>query len=162
MRAWPPRAAAASSLLAAIAAASGFPPEPANRGADELTSRLTGTTPGRLRKRAEYLAVRGGEKRRGPLFLIETRDRGDALPPRFGITVTKKVGNAVTRNRIRRRLKEAVRTHAADDMAAGSDYVIVGRREVLNAPFEELKTELSRRMRASRQGGPRRESIDGK
>ena len=127
-----------------------------------LTGRLTGATPGRLRKRAEFLAVREGEKRRGRLFLLEMRDRGDALPSRVGFTVTRKVGNAVVRNRIRRRLKEAVRIHAADDMAAGNDYVIVGRREVLDAPFEELKSELSRRMRGSRSAGPRRERIDGK
>lgn len=127
-----------------------------------MTSKPTAAAPGRLRKRAEYLAVRGGEKRRGRLFLLEVRDRGDGLPARLGLTVTKKVGNAVVRNRIRRRLKEAVRVHAAGDMAAGSDYVIVGRRDVLDASFDELKTELSRRMRAPRAGGPRRESADGK
>jgi len=96
--------------------------------------------------------VRAGEKRRGKLFLLEVLDRGEAgTPPRLGITVTKKVGNSVVRNRIRRRLREAVRVHAADDMAAGTDYVIVGRREVLRAPFGELKTELSRRMRGRSQ-----------
>ena len=105
----------------------------------------------RLRKRAEFLAVRGGEKRRGKLFLLEVLDRGEAAtPPRLGITVTKKTGNAAIRNRIRRRLREAVRTHAADDMAAGTDYVIVGRREALHAPFEQLKIELARRMRGPR------------
>ena len=63
--------------------------------------------------------------------VIEVLDRGDGGSARVGYTVTKKVGNAVVRNRIRRRLKEAVRTHAADDMAQGSDYVIVARRDVL-------------------------------
>ncbi|MGN6770292.1 MAG: ribonuclease P protein component [Rhizobiaceae bacterium] len=101
---------------------------------------------GRLRKRAEFLAVRQGEKRRGRLFLLEVLDRGDTGEPRVGFTVTKKVGNAVTRNRIRRRLKEAVRTHAAGDMADGNDYVIVGRRDVLDVPFGALKAELSRRI----------------
>ena len=73
-------------------------------------------------------------------------DRGDQNPPRVGFTVTKKVGNAVVRNRVRRRLREAVRTHAAGDMLPGSDYVIVGREEVLTAPFSEITTELSRRL----------------
>lgn len=109
-----------------------------------------GSAPKRLRKRAEFLAVRAGEKRRGRLFLLETRDRGEGGEARFGLTVTKKVGNAVTRNRIRRRLKEAVRVHAGGDMAPGSDYVIVGRREVLDVPFEELVRELSRRIRGAR------------
>jgi ribonuclease P protein component len=101
----------------------------------------------RLRKRAEFLAVRGGEKRRGPLFLLEVLDREDAGPPRLGITVTKKTGNAVQRNRIRRRLKEACRVHAAAEMKPGSDYVIVGRRELLDAPFDRIKDELARRIR---------------
>lgn len=101
---------------------------------------------GRLRKRAEFLATRRGEKRRGRYFLLEILDRGDGGIARAGITVTKKTGNAVTRNRIRRRLKEALRTHAAGDMAPGHDYVIVGRPEILNISFDMLKKELSRRM----------------
>jgi ribonuclease P protein component len=101
---------------------------------------------GRLRKRSEFLAVRQGEKRRGRFFLLEILDRGDAGEPRVGFTVTKKVGNSVTRNRIRRRLKEAVRTHAGSDMADGNDYVIVGRRDILDVPFGALKAELSRRI----------------
>jgi ribonuclease P protein component len=115
-----------------------------------LTDRPTGKIPGRLKKRSEFLAVRRGEKRRGRLFLLEVLDRADGESPRFGLTVTKKVGNAVVRNRIRRRLKEATRVHAADDMATGSDYVIVGRREVLGVAFDDLKRELSRRIRGSR------------
>lgn len=109
-----------------------------------------GKKPGRLLKRAQFLAVRRGEKRRGRLFVVEVLDRGDGGPARVGYTVTKKVGNAVIRNRVRRRLKEAVRTQAADDMTPGSDYVIVGREEVLLAPFSLLKAELSRRIRATR------------
>lgn len=107
---------------------------------------------GRLTKRAEFLAARGGEKRRGKLFLLEVRDRKDGGPPRLGITVTRKVGNAVVRNRIRRRIREAVRQFAGNDMAAGNDYVVVGRNDVLDAPFEALKRELSRRIRGARQG----------
>ncbi len=106
-----------------------------------------GSGPERLLKRAQFLAVRRGEKRRGRLFLMEVLDRGDDRPPRVGYTVTTKVGNAAVRNRVRRRLKEAVRTHAAADMAPGNDYVIVGRIEALAAPFGQLKAELSRRMR---------------
>lgn len=107
--------------------------------------------PQRLRKRAEFLAVRRGERRRGPLFTLEVFDRGDGDPPRIGFTVTKKTGNAVQRNRIRRRLREAVRLHAAADMAPGKDYVIVARDELLTAPFREIAAQLSRRMRGRRQ-----------
>lgn len=94
--------------------------------------------------------MRRGEKLRGRLFLLEALDRGDETAPRVGFTVTKKVGNAVVRNRVRRRLKEAVRLHAAGDMRPGSDYVIVGRADVLTAPFAEIGAELSRRMRKAR------------
>jgi ribonuclease P protein component len=103
--------------------------------------------PGRLRKREEFLAARRGEKRRGRLFLLEVLTRGDEAAPRVGFTVTKKVGNAVVRNRVRRRLKEAVRVHAAIHMAPGHDYVIVGREDVLAAPFEQIADELKRRIR---------------
>lgn len=146
--AWPPRVVAVSSPLAAIAAASGFPPESGNPL--PATGKARPPVPARLRKRAEFLAVRRGEKRRGRLFLLEVLDRGDEGAPRVGFTVTKKVGNAVVRNRVRRRLKEAVRTHVAGDMAPGSDYVIVGREDVLTAPFAEIRTELSRRLRKAR------------
>jgi ribonuclease P protein component len=113
----------------------------------------SGRPPSRLKKRADFLAAQRGEKRRGRLFLLEVRDRGDAEAPRVGFTVTKKTGNSVVRNRVRRRLREAVRVHAADDMAAGKDYVIVGRREILAAPFEALKAELSRRIRGTAPDG---------
>jgi ribonuclease P protein component len=106
--------------------------------------------PARLKKRAEFLAVRRGEKRRGRLFLLEVLARGDEATARVGFTVTRKVGNAVVRNRVRRRLREAVRVHAAGDMQAGNDYVIVGREDVLAAPFGQLADELSRRIRPRR------------
>jgi ribonuclease P protein component len=114
------------------------------------TGKPGSVAPQRLRKRAEFLAVRRGEKRRGRLFLLEVMDRNDGEQPRVGFTVTKKAGNAVQRNRIRRRLREAVRLHAAGDMAPGNDYVIVGRPEILTAPFGMLTSELSRRIRGTR------------
>jgi len=106
-------------------------------------------TVGRLKSRPQFLAVRVGEKRRGNFFLVEALDRG--LPdeaPRVGFTVTKKHGNAVERNRMRRRLKEAVRTKAAFAMQPGHDYVVVARRDVLTAPFDKLARELSARFEA--------------
>jgi ribonuclease P protein component len=110
--------------------------------------------PLRLRKRAEFLAVRAGEKRRGGFFLLEVKEREDRKgPPRVGFTVTKKNGNAVIRNRIKRRLKEAVRVNVAGDMAPGTDYVIVARRDALDAPFADLSRELSKRVSKKYQTG---------
>jgi ribonuclease P protein component len=109
--------------------------------------RVGAKAPVRLKKRAEFLALRQGEKRRGPFFLLEVLTHsGSDAPPRVGFTVTKKVGNAVVRNRVRRRLREAVRVHAADDMAPGTDYVIVGRQDSLAASFQDLAGELARRI----------------
>ena len=102
---------------------------------------------GRLRKRSDFLAVRKGERRKGPFFLLEVLDRGThGEAPRVGYTVTKRQGNAVERNRIRRRLREAVRLHAGFDMKAGHDYVVVGRRDALNAPFADLAQSLATRV----------------
>ena len=108
----------------------------------------------RLRKRAEFLVVRTGEKRRGKYFLMEVKTRDEATSkqaktsdtPRIGFTVTKKNGNAVIRNRIRRRLKAAAALSEAV-MAPQTDYVIVARREALNAPFSALTRELNRRFK---------------
>jgi len=62
---------------------------------------------------------------------------------RVGFTVTRQVGGAVERNRIRRRLREAVRLSAAGDaMRPGHDYVLVGRRAALAAPFTEMAQTL--------------------
>ena len=60
--------------------------------------------------------MRSGERRRGPYFILEVLDRkAPAEPPRTGLTVTKKQGNSPERNRIRRRLKEAVRLSGRGD-----------------------------------------------
>lgn len=104
-------------------------------------------TVGRLKSRPQFLAVRDGEKRRGAYFLVEVLDRKDpSSEPRVGFTVTKKQGNAVERNRMKRRLREAVRQSARFAMKDGHDYVIVARRELLSVPFAEMTSALSERI----------------
>lgn len=127
-------------------AAKAFQPD-MNEGRESVKAGSRYHETGRLRKRSEFLAVQRGKKSRGPLFLLEMRSRGDESPPRIGFTVTRKQGNAVERNRIRRRLREAIRSGPDRDMEAGNDYVIVGRRDVLTVPFDKLRSELSRRIR---------------
>ncbi|SJZ98306.1 ribonuclease P protein component [Consotaella salsifontis] len=112
-------------------------------------------TVGRMKTRAEFLAARRGRRLNGPFFFVEALDRGDGREPRFGLTVTKKVGNAVERNRIRRRLREAIRLGAGAEMAVGHDYVIVARRDVLGVPFASLTKELGRRLAHSGRNAPR-------
>ena len=87
----------------------------------------------RLRQRADFLAVANGARVQAPAFTLQGRRREDLGPVRIGFTVTKKQGNSVERNRIRRRLKEAVRLSAQFAMQPGHDYVIVAHREVLGA-----------------------------
>jgi ribonuclease P protein component len=79
-----------------------------------------------LKKRAEFLRLRGGNRATCDCFALETRPRlavpQDAMGPRFGFTVTKALGNAVVRNRIRRRLKAAVLAINDDQAKANHDY----------------------------------------
>lgn len=94
-----------------------------------------------LRNRADYRAAARGARvgRRG--FTLQARRRDDDGGARFGFTVTRKVGIAVVRNRIRRRLKEAVR-RAGDGAQASTDYVLIGRRAALTLSFSCLVDDL--------------------
>jgi ribonuclease P protein component len=110
----------------------------------------------RLKKRADFLAAAGGGKAPGAAFVLQARQRPDEGPPRVGFTVSKKVGNAVERNRVRRRLRAIVRLAAAGRMHAGHDYVLIGRRTALNWPFERLTRDFEgalRRVHAGATGG---------
>jgi ribonuclease P protein component len=96
----------------------------------------------RMKRRADFLAAAAGAKAAAAAFTVQARARHDQGPPRVGFTVSKKVGNAVERNRVRRRLREAVRLSAEARMRAGHDYVLIGRRAALGLPFERLIAEL--------------------
>ena len=78
-----------------------------------------------LKKRSEFLRIRGGDRCPSPPFVLETKMRAEQSeasgPPRFGFTVTKAIGNAVTRNRVRRRLKAAVSVVAGELARPGYD-----------------------------------------
>jgi len=95
-----------------------------------------------LKSRAEFKAVAGGKRVSREGFVLQALAVGKDEPARFGFTVTKKVGNAVVRNRIRRRLREAVRLAGAAEAAAGTNYVIVGRRAALTLEFDRLVADL--------------------
>lgn len=104
-----------------------------------------------LKKRAEFLRVRGGARFATPSFVLETRLRvegpGLSQPSgnaRFGFTVTKKLGGAVDRNRIRRRLKAVVGLVAPDLARAGHDYVLIARAAARDRAFTEVKKDLER------------------
>lgn len=98
----------------------------------------------RLRQRADFLAAARGLKMPSAGFVLQARDRSDQGPPRIGFTVSRKVGNAVERNRVRRRLREMVRLNSRDALRPGHDYVLVGRRAALSAAFSDLAAEYDR------------------
>ena len=75
------------------------------------------------------------------------RPRREDGPVRVGFTVSKKVGNAVERNRVRRRLREVVRLSPPSRMRPGHDYVLIGRRAALERPFERIEQEFDRALR---------------
>jgi ribonuclease P protein component len=101
----------------------------------------------RLRQRADFLAAASGIKVPATAFVLQARNRRDTAPARFGFTVSKKVGNAVERNRVRRRLREIVRLSAASRLQAGHDYVLVGRRAALNQPFAAMTQDFEGALR---------------
>jgi ribonuclease P protein component len=101
----------------------------------------------RLRQRADFLAAAAGPRIAAPAFLLQTRKRTDHGPARFGFTVTKKVGNAVERNRIRRRLRELIRVSAGKRTRNGHDYVLIGRRAALALPFARMTEDFDGALR---------------
>jgi ribonuclease P protein component len=109
----------------------------------------------RLRQRADFLAAASGSKVPAAAFVLQSRKRNDDGPVRVGFTVSKKVGNAVERNRVRRRLREVVRLSKPERMRAGHDYVLIGRRAALKRPFAQMMEEFDgalQRLHAGRSG----------
>jgi ribonuclease P protein component len=168
---WPPPAAAGSLPPAVPAVASVFPPEPRHRLSREGSGPVTGqgtlghTISGqgpradaaparteriaRLKKNAQFRQVAKGTRFHSRSFSLQAAGRAQATAggPRVGFTVTRKTGGAVERNRMRRRLREALRLTPDLCTAPDHDYVLVIRREALTTPFAELVGELTRAFR---------------
>ena len=115
----------------------------------------------RLKRRADFLAAATGIKAPAAGFVLQARARGDVAPARFGFTVSKKVGNAVARNRVKRRLREIVRLNAVMAAQGGHDYVLIGRKAALTLPFGRMAGEFAgalKRAHGKRQTRPAAES----
>jgi ribonuclease P protein component len=114
----------------------------------------------RLRQRADFLAAASGAKAPATAFVLQARNRRDSAPARVGFTVSKKVGGAVERNRVRRRLREVVRLSPPARLKRGHDYVLIGRRAALSQPFERLMQEFDRAL-GRVHAAPQRSRPDG-
>ena len=98
----------------------------------------------RIKDRKDYLAIQASGRRWGtPAFVLQAKKADDeARAPHVGFTVTKKVGNAVVRNRVKRRLKEAAREIFPAKASEGWDYVVIGRYACLDIAYARIKSDL--------------------
>jgi ribonuclease P protein component len=112
-----------------------------------------------LKRRAAFQRIRKGARWAGPAFVLEARMRGERdgamSSPRFGFTVTRQVGKAVERNRIRRRLKAAVRNLQKDHARPDFDYVLIARRFALEQAYAALVADLETALDRVNDGGKR-------
>lgn len=95
-----------------------------------------------IRKRADFLAANRGLRVARPGFVLLARPN-DGLGKRYGITVTKRIGNAVVRNRMKRRLRELLWAALPEQGLADHDHILIGREGGVERDFDALRIELS-------------------
>jgi len=104
-----------------------------------------------IKNRADFLAANRGKRFVTPGFILLINPRDDDDPAiRAGYTVTKKVGNSVIRNRLKRRLREVVRHSLAEtspELHPGADHVLIGREAGLTRPFPDLQADFARALK---------------
>lgn len=98
-----------------------------------------------IKKRSDFLAANRGKRYATPGFVLLVKDRQDEDPAkRLGITITKKVGNAVVRNRMRRRFRALAQEMLGDKGKSGADHVLIGRESGIERDFGELRADLAK------------------
>ena len=97
-----------------------------------------------IKKRADFIAANAGKRATTPGFILLVRDRQDSQPGmRVGFTVTKKIGGAVLRNRMKRRFRALAREVVPVKGFPGSDHVMIGRAKGIERDFGLLRSELA-------------------
>jgi len=96
-----------------------------------------------IRKRRDFLAANSAKRATTTGFILQVRPRlDDSTTKRVGFTVTKKVGNAVARNRMKRRLRALARDVLPEAGVRGADHILIGRAGQIERDFAKLKSDL--------------------
>jgi ribonuclease P protein component len=105
-----------------------------------------------IRKRADFVAANAGRRATTPGFILLVRDRQDSdAGMRVGFTVTKKIGGAVVRNRMKRRFRALAREVIPSKGIRGADHVMIGRAKGIERDFGLLRSELAEALDRMRQ-----------
>lgn len=98
-----------------------------------------------IKKRSDFLAANRGKRYATPGFVLLVKDRQDEDPAkRLGITITKKVGNAVVRNRMRRRFRALAQEMLGEKGKSGADHILIGRESGIERDFGEMRADLAK------------------
>lgn len=101
-----------------------------------------------MKKRSEFLAAARAPRIATPGFVLQARKRAEGDEIRVGFTCSKKVGNAVARNRAKRRLRALARIILPNSGQAGTDYVLIGRAQTTaQRDFTQMQDDLRRALR---------------
>ena len=104
-----------------------------------------------LTRRADFLAANRGLRNARPGFVLLTRpNSGEGM--RYGVTVTKKIGNAVVRNRMKRRFRELLRAALPEHGLPDHDHVLIGREGGVERDFAQMAKELGYVLQAAAEG----------
>ena len=95
----------------------------------------------KITKRSDYLRASKSKYFRSNSFIIQFYNRADTLGPRYGVTATKKIGNAIKRNKAKRRIRNLVKDLLPKYGKNGYDYVFIAKENLINEDWEVLKEE---------------------
>ena len=95
----------------------------------------------KITKREDYLRASKSKYFRSNSFIIQFYNRADTFGPRYGVTATKKIGNAIKRNKAKRRIRNLVKDLLPKYGKNGYDYVFIAKENLINEDWEVLKEE---------------------